>query len=960
MKSNDRVIVILGVIILVLASIGIFYWDGGQKHSDIINIEEFFDANGIFSEKSEEVKGVSVSSGNPFFALIASPLVVNYDSDCNRVVKPLYAKDLDDTSKAISRAEEQIGIYPNVIIENDCSHGSSVKKISLDIAKEFWESSDASILIEDSNQGYNLGVVATPIASYLSIPVIVTDEIDEDVTKVLSDLGVEKTFVCGNLTSYGQSLKFDNVDEIVDASIELVNHKFGEVTYLTITNPQDTIEPEVLDTTTIDVMEGTVSSFCITPTNALNVIPSKRKPPLTEYHFFDIPKDYKYCRIKVDATHDPGENIGETGGKLSPMLLGPDSMMAYMFTVGGIPERDADGNILKDKIHWETIVYDQGGEEFGISVGAKLLTSKTTDYEVNVVLEKLSSPIEPRMSKLSSVAPYLTAYHKGIIFAKPEFAFAADEEKFPDISSENKGVVWPGSNPSLTSISNEHTFEIHEQINMVLAKIANIKDFEGDDDEDNLKLLKEHYDNDPMYIALVGSAEMVPQYYYYDLPESNTIFYGWDVASDFIYGNIDPNPRDDKIQDNHASDKFISKNSKGEVYEETYPHQENIVGRITGWDVQDASALILRTVFYEDIIENMDDDWKNTANVQTGAGTDFQRVPGFDLFRKLIGVKGDNLVMKWPTGESHFQNLNIQEAMKTGEFSEIISTENQYSGAYGLSKSTINEINKLGILNRLFFPKWHVLRKYNDEDIHGAEDQTRSNFIFSFGHGQPMGFGHADVLGDSVGFRPILLHNLINRITFATGIPGLGSGITDIGGYYVRTIEGLEYGPSVLFVESCYVGRIDAWYPKANAGQAFLHSGVNALIASSRGTPAPSTLDEKQRAVGFGVSEYLKTKRNPDLQGLHFSALYADNIFRNLGSKDATVGLAFREARNAQWEDADSKFFWAPPLDGQTEGNMKKLSNEGKLCLENKYTCQLEYNLFADPAFNPYEPSNNG
>jgi len=32
----------------------------------------------------------------------------------------------------------------------------------------------------------------------------------------------------------------------------------------------------------------------------------------------------------------------------------------------------------------------------------------------------------------------------------------------------------------------------------------------------------------------------------------------------------------------------------------------------------------------------MNDDWKNTANVQTGSGTDFQRIPGFDLFRKLL------------------------------------------------------------------------------------------------------------------------------------------------------------------------------------------------------------------------------------------------------------------------------------------------------------------------------------
>ena len=39
------------------------------------------------------------------------------------------------------------------------------------------------------------------------------------------------------------------------------------------------------------------------------------------------------------------------------------------------------------------------------------------------------------------------------------------------------------------------------------------------------------------------------------------------------------------------------------------------------------------------------------------------------------------------------------------------------------------------------------------------------------------------------------------------------------------------------------------------------------------------------------------------------------------------------------------------------QNSIRELSGEGKLCLEKKYTCQLEYNLFGDPAFDPYSPS---
>jgi hypothetical protein len=275
----------------------------------------------------------------------------------------------------------------------------------------------------------------------------------------------------------------------------------------------------------------------------------------------------------------------------------------------------------------------------------------------------------------------------------------------------------------------------------------------------------------------------------------------------------------------------------------------------------------------------------------------------------------------------------------------------------------------MGLLNRLLFPKWHVWKFFGEDVINGAEDQTSSNFIFSFGHGQPMNYGHADVQGNSLGFRPILLHNLINRIIFATGIHLPGSGVPAIGAYSVRTVEGLDFGPSVMFIESCYVGRIDAWYPKANVGQAYMHSGLNALVASSRGTPGPGYLDARAKPVGLGIKEFFQTKSNPDLFDLHFSGLFASNTFKALGEEDATTGLAFRNARNMQWEDADATFFWAPPLNIDIQGqealdlaqaSMKTLSGEGKLVLEKKYTCQLEYNLFGDPAFDPYTPSQEG
>ncbi len=809
------------------------------------------------------------------------------------------------------------------------------------------------MIIEDSQDGYELGVSATPISSYLGIPVIITDEIDEDVRETFENLGIKYSLICGeNISGYGKTLRFKNVGEILNTSIELVREKFGDVAYITLANPMDITEAEVLEVKSYN-FEGTISSSTFTPTHVLGwALGALTGAPMIKGYEFSVPSDYEYARINIHAENLIDEDVAETGGQLQPMLYDPEgNWLALAFTKGGIPERDSSGAIIKDTVDWSTIVYDQPGT-YSLNVAGQFLTSKTGDYEIEVTVEHLNGSITPNMPGLSSVAPYLTAYHKGIIFSKPEFTFVGDKSIVSDVPS---GVVYPASNPDLIDDSNKHTFEIHESLNELLAKIRQI-DLE---EEEGLKNLKECYDKNPIHIALVGDARMIPQYYYYDTEDACSFQYGWDVASDFIYGNIDPVPRDDKISI-YPKDQFLTN------YDEKYPHQENIVGRITGWDVQDASALIARTIFYDNIIDGMN-EWKETAVVQTGSGTDFQRVPGVDLFRKIIGAH--DLPFKWPTGEAHFENLIVQDALKSGGF-EIRSTENTESMMKGLSDEVLTEINRLGPLNVLFFPKTRVKRVAGEEIATGGKDQKESNFIFTFGHGQPMGYSHGDVQTSSMGFRPVLIHNLINRWMFGTFLPNLNSGLGNVGGYDVRAVSNMDLGPSVVFVESCYIGRIDGFPAKCTTSQAYLHAGVNAFVASSRGTPGPGYLDARKSAKGFGISEYLKTKNNPELQEPHFSALHAVNIFEDLTKNDVDIGTAFRNAKNIFMDDADSTFFWTPPLSLsiQTSADVDLFYNnirpttddEDAKCMEKKYTCLLEYNLFGDPAFNPYEPVNNG
>ena len=157
----------------------------------------------------------------------------------------------------------------------------------------------------------------------------------------------------------------------------------------------------------------------------------------------------------------------------------------------------------------------------------------------------------------------------------------------------------PRRNHRITYKSNAHIFDvIHKPLNELLAKLAQI---ELKDDRD-LEELRDYYDDSPVYIAIVGDATVVPNFIYQNYVEPVDYWkgiYSWGggTPSDVIYGDIDPLPY---VWDNIANDIFTE-----------YPYQENIVGRITGWDAQDACALILRSIFYNEIIEKLQ-EWKNS------------------------------------------------------------------------------------------------------------------------------------------------------------------------------------------------------------------------------------------------------------------------------------------------------------------------------------------------------------
>ncbi|MCD6473370.1 MAG: hypothetical protein J7K47_00455 [Thermoplasmata archaeon] len=814
----------------------------------------------------QEAKPVIVSKENPFYALIATPVALYYNGGMH--VQPLLVENMSNPSAAIKRFGEYYDLSNAIVVENE-----DIEKASMELATKIWNKSSKAMVIENSHNGYKLGVAIANLASYENIPIFVTNDID-NIKNALKKLGVSELYIVGNLNSHSYKARvFRSIDEIKNFMVDYVKNKFGEVDYIVITNPKDVKRANVLDSIEYK-FHGVVNSG--STLHGLHILLTGMN--YSRYHYFEIPPSYKHARIKIDLINLDSDDVEKWGDRLFLHLTTPNNItFVYTSTAAGIPVVK-NGSIVIDRLHFETSVYNMPGMYRADVMGTWIMKNKGR-YILNITVEKIDDTSYSLMHDLSCLASYLAAYHHGIVFASPNFAFAGNE------SVGINGIAYPVKNEWLVKPCNEHVMAIHDELNQLLSKISGKEGYE---------LWKYYYEH-PIYIALLGDATMIPMFYYHN-PDSDYLS-GQGVASDFIYGDVDPLP-DDIENDSYTY----------------YPTMENAVGRVTGYDSEDCSALIARTIFYNEIIKQLG-EWKRNATVQTGTGIEFQKIPIVTPLSNILksymgfGPVRDEPT-KFPTGESKFINMRISNDFATHGFN--------VKSAHRL------EAQREGV----------ILHR------HGSEYQLESNYIFAFDHGTYYLYEAGDMLDfDQFGM-------------------GLKTGLSGKGSFDVRHVVNMPYKPSVAFIESCLVGKIEGLLPQNCVSQAYIHAGVNAFIASTRYTADPGYLEPGLILPGFGFYGYFNATKNLILHGeypdLHFGALLAEDFILNL-FQNQTTGVALRNAKNVYlYKDANSTFMWTPPLyDGSNEKPAWN-NGHGTRVLDKKYVCIHEFTLYGDPAFNPW------
>lgn len=838
------------VALLVIAGVMLFYPKNDDSSVSKATIDDLLSIRS--SRKSVDYDMVITSYTSPYVVLAATPLAVYFDGNQSKTAKPLLLAGTNDEtpeegiSKTISSFFMDYQGRKTVVlgnieksVEDDLKlgnlairiNGGSVERTTLEAAKSFWESSDGAILIEKTQGGYNIGVNAVPIASYLNIPVIITSD-TENVKDTLSELGVKKTIVCGNLKGYKKTFFISNVSQVhqllatgmegKDGIKSILKDRIGSesVKYIALANPLDIDVPLVLE----EISETFTGTIVSQGTGSTSNPSSNSNAPT---HYFNIPEDYTWSNIILDT------RVKYSNSPIPGRTPAMDGQRSY--TYFGIDE-DKDGEMVEDP--------DSEGDHlqfFSPSLGYEALSTSThgytekpifkstgehaiqllatlhyqpnpyapppeTSYTITIRAQKLSSPNYPLVDRISCLAPYLAAFRNGIVYACPDFSiYSEDMLGNPDCGD-------PSLNPDLLETANNESLEVKSKLNGLLARLRGTTVAEQADWPGLADIYREE-SQEPLLVGIIADTNMVPQYYYESDPQQ--AHYGsregYGLPSDNFYSDIDASFED-----------CFSDIDGGPV------SMELGIGRILGWDSQDVSALLARTFFYEDILasamghtgSDFKDSAMNTFGSQVPVGTSITVTSKLDTIFQHGGFTVDT-IHDGPASDS-------KVAHPTYESSNLI-----FFCAHG-------------------FYYWFVPPGYKDTGVGGGFYPSNVN---EMEFGPSTIFGSSCVTGKVDGLDPTnsvslsFLHSGMNAYIGATRLSWGGfSPLSTESGEILGAYIGLYlYG---YLVGEIYQRGADAFKevnPVDSIGAALMHSKnhyVQDIGTGSSGNPHSDTVEE--------------------------------------------------------------------------------------------------------------------
>jgi hypothetical protein len=564
--------------VLLLFFAGLPVHNTVPAHSSSFSLEPFRTT----STRSMNADAVVVPDSNPFFGMLGSAAACWYDRGTNTSgLLPLLVQSngmltdaqhrfLDTALPPMDHSLLVLGDHLNT--SYSCEEILGVPPtVALTLASQmFIYASAVLILPYGTEDAYELGLRASPLASYLNIPLLFFSQNEAEIQAVCNQLQITHAYLVGELSINLPNvtvIPLQTLGEITDMTLSVIADDFGRIDYLTMTNPADIIPPSDIASTNITISDHITNKKLIIASKEIDLSGS----------------DTRTVSIQVPGGFARVQISGEIFQNQIPMFERRSSIVPLLFMTLYDPLGHVVGYANSmgydiGKTYLETLTDNASGNYtlqvkayYGIKGGYFLqrgLSIVNADVVCSVILTTLSRPHLPSIPKLSMLAPYLTAAHGGLLLANSSWELTDNSY---GAAAQGTGAG-PWYTASLIPFVNTKVNETVLELNRTLQVLA-IHD------------LLTGYLSGPAWLAILADTTMIPMYYY--------------------------NQSDEDIPD------------RGSPSDNPYSLNQTLsTGRLMGWDVQDTSVLIARTLFYESLCGQPSNttEWHDRFNFVFGQG----------------------------------------------------------------------------------------------------------------------------------------------------------------------------------------------------------------------------------------------------------------------------------------------------------------------------------------------------
>jgi hypothetical protein len=658
--KDRRILAVTVVAIVIIAALSFGAWStvGRDRVEEITFGEVMATAT---SERSGTYDHVVVASTAPILASAATPLAVWYDKPAGDYgMVPLLVDGEDEEAGQQARLKDYLSLSSPLRVD-----GPDHTTASIQAALTAFERAGGAVVVDMGFEGYTASLQASTVASYLDIPVIVREDRSSDkaIKQALGELKADFVILAGPFSpskedvakELGLPVLYLGGDDLEQAMNMLIADRFGRVDYGVLTNPSDVAGISCFEVQTDGPVEWeeTGRFEAVERAGHLETFGTG-----TSSTILNVEMAEGIQRLQVQATitsmDDPLRGIKSDIGIVPIVSLwledGSGQLVAYGSSIGykvGEAALDVVAIEETDDLRLRVSIY------YGINGRTNLGTMGNgldgvgwsriaADWEVSFTRTPMNTPMVPQVPGLSRMAPYLAAVHGGFVVADGDLSYLNTE--------------WAEANPTCTGPWYDK--DQHEGVNVHVLK--NVEAL--DDTVRALNLyetpasgtLYETYTEGPAWMALLGDAVSIPQYYEVKDPS-------WEEDTQFGLG--------------WATDEMYRLNGTLSI------------GRVISTTVAGTSTLIARTMWYEDYamshMNTLDypesNDWMSNYMLLYGEGGGqtgglFWQRPFADELRSL----GWNAEQYGDTLENDRQTMELRGAYERSNFMEVMLHGNWY------------------------------------------------------------------------------------------------------------------------------------------------------------------------------------------------------------------------------------------------------------------------------------------